>query len=155
MTFQEKFDELKNTYGKTADFSAVDFDLAAQIRMTDADCHGTFYVACIGGVPAIEPYDYHDNTVDLAIESSLLCAMLDGKTDPVQAFLDGQFELKGNADHALALINALKKKPKKRKTTTAKKSEAGTAAAKKPAARTAGAKTTAKKAAAKKTKTDE
>lgn len=112
MTFREKFDELKSTYGPGADFSGVGFDLAAQIRLTDADCHGTFYVAFIGGKAAIEPYDYHDHTVDLEIESSLLESVLDGKTDPVPAFLNGDFQLEGNAEHALALIAALKKKPK-------------------------------------------
>ena len=52
MTFQEKFDELKKAYGKTMDFSVVDYDLAAQIRLTDEDCHGTFYVSFLGGVAA-------------------------------------------------------------------------------------------------------
>ena len=134
MTFRERFDELKTIYGETADFSAVDFDLAAQIRMTDEDCHGIFYVACIGGVPAIEPYDYHDYTVDIEIDSRLLQSILDGKTDPVQAFMDGKFGLNGNTDHALALIQALKKKPKpKAKRAPAKKKTEETAS--KPAAK--------------------
>lgn len=116
MTFQEKFDELKAAYGKTMDFSGVDYDIAAQIRLTDADCHGIFYVSYLGGVAAIEPYDYWDNTVDIAIESALLRAFLDGKADPVPAFLNGEFELNGNAEHGMALITALKKKPRKRRT---------------------------------------
>lgn len=116
MTFQEKFDELKAAYGKNMDWSGVDYDLAAQIRLTDADCHGTFYVSYLGGTPAIEPYDYHDNTVDIGIESALLRAFLDGKADPVESFLNGGFELNGSAEHALALIGALKKKPRRRKT---------------------------------------
>ena len=128
MTFRERFDELKNTYGPTADFSAVDYFLAAQIRMTDADCHGTFYVKCDNGAFAIEPYDYRDNTVDIGIESGLLVDMLEGKLDPVATFLDGKFELNGDAGHALALIEALKRKPAPK----AKK-----AAAKKPAAKKA------------------
>ena len=117
MTFQEKFDEIKKAYGKTMDWSGVDFDLAAQIRLTDEDCHGIFYVSYLGGEAAIEPYDYHDNTVDIGIESALLRAFLDGKADPVAAFVNGEFELNGNAEHGLALIGALKKKPRKRRTT--------------------------------------
>ena len=120
MTFQEKFDELKAAYGKTMDWSGVDYDLAAQIRLTDEDCHGTFYVSYLGGTAAIEPYDYHDNTVDIGINSALLRSFLDGKADPVPAFLNGEFELNGNAEHGMALIKALKKKPRPRKKTTKK-----------------------------------
>ena len=114
MTYQEKFDYLKKTYGAKADFSAVGFDLAAQIVMTDEDCHGIFYVSYLGGVAAVEPYDYRDNTVNIVIDSKLLEEFLKGKKDPVASFLAGEFTLEGNADHALALINAMKKKPAKR-----------------------------------------
>ncbi len=115
MTFQEKFDELKRIYGETADFSAAPAGLAAQIRMTDEDCGGTFYVAYFGGTGAIEPYDYRDHTVDIAIGSALLEALLDGKKDPVEAYLNGEFQLDGDASHAQALIEALKRRPKKRR----------------------------------------
>ena len=114
MTFREKFDELKAEYGPGADFSGADCDFAAQIRLTDPDCHGTFYVAYLGGDAAIEPYDYRDHTVDIEIESRLLRSILDGEPDPTAAFLNGEFQLDGDADHALALIGALKKKPKKK-----------------------------------------
>ena len=123
MTYQEKFDHLKKTYGAKADFSAVDFDLAAQIVLTDEDCHGIFYVSYLNGVAAVEPYDYHDNTVNIVIDSALLEDMLKGKKDPVQEFLAGSFALEGNAEHALALIGALKKKPAKRTSTRQKKAE--------------------------------
>ena len=112
MTFCEKFNALKKTYGETADFSAAPDGLAAQIRLTDGDCGGTFYVAYFDGRAAIEPYDYRDHKVDVEIGSALLETLLDGKKDPVSAFLAGEFGLDGDAGHALALIEALKRRPR-------------------------------------------
>ena len=159
MTYREKFDYLKETYGAQADFSAVTADVKAQIVMTDDDCHGIFYVTCIGGVPAMEPYDYRDRTVNVIISSALLESMLLGETDPVQAYMEGRFTLEGNAEHALALIGALKKKPAPAKKAAAKKPAAKKAAPKKaeakaeaeaPAEKPAAKKPAAKKAAPKK-----
>ena len=125
MTYQEKFDHLKKTYGDKADFSAVTENIAAQIVMTDDDCHGIFYVTYLNGVAAVEPYDYRDRTVNVIINSVLLEDLLKGKKDPVQEYLNGSFTLEGNTEHALALIGALKKKPAKRapRKTAEKKAE--------------------------------
>ena len=118
MTFSEKFEYLKKTYGQKADFSGIDFDLAAQITLTDDDCHGIFYVSYLNGIPTVEPYDYRDNTVHITIHSALLEALLQGKADPVKEYLEGNLALTGSAEHALALINALKIKKRTRKATT-------------------------------------
>lgn len=115
MTYIEKFDYLKKTYGKKPDLSKLTEDFAAQITMTDEDCHGIFYVAYFNGVLAVEPYDYRDNTVAINVNSVLLEDILKGKADAVAAYNEGKLQAYGNLGHAMMMINALKKEPAKRK----------------------------------------
>ena len=111
MTFIEKYDYLKKKYAVKADTAKFkDAFIAAQITMSDEDCGGTMYAAYIDGSFSFEPYDYHDNTVAIIINSALLEECIKGKADPVKAYLDGQLQAWGNLDHALQLIEALKGK---------------------------------------------
>ena len=111
MTFIEKYYHLKNKYAAKADTTKFkDSFIAAQITMSDEDCGGTMYAAYIDGSFSFEPYDYHDNTVAIIINSALLEECIKGKADPVKAYLDGQLQAWGNLDHALQLIEALKGK---------------------------------------------
>ena len=134
MTYQEKFDYLKKTYALKADLTKLTESFAAQIEMTDSDCHGIFYIAFINGNFSCEPYDYKDNTVSVSINSELLEEILTSKADPVEAFLSGKLSLTGSVDHALMMIEAMKKTPKKRKTTAKKTTEKKTSE-KKPTAK--------------------
>ena len=123
MTYMEKFEYLKKTYGKKPDLSKLTEDFAAQITMTDDDCHGIFYVAYLNSVLAMEPYDYHDNTVAINVNSVLLEEILKDKKDPVEAYNNGELQAWGNLGHALMMINALKKQPAKRKAPAKKAAE--------------------------------
>ena len=126
MTFEKKFAEFKKELEKR-NASELPTDLAMQVIMTDEDCGGTFYIANIGGNFAVEPYDYVDNTVNIAAAAATLKDLLAGKLDGPDAMFRGLVEVNGNTAHALAVLGMKKK-----------------AAAKKPAA----TKTAAKKAAA-------
>ena len=148
MTYIEKFEHLKKTYGKKPDMSKLTEDFAAQITMTDDDCHGIFYVAYLNGVLAMEPYDYHDNTVAVTVNSGLLEEILKGKKDPAEAYNNGELQAQGNLMHALMMIGALKKEPARRKA-PAKKAVEKAAEAVKEAAEEVKASPKAKKAAAK------
>ena len=110
MTFEEKFNELKEKYAPGADFTGVDYDLAAEITLTDEGCGGTFYIAWQGGKMTVAPYDYHDATVRIAIGSDLLERLLQGKENAVKAFLRGDLDAEGDPAHALVLIEAMKGK---------------------------------------------
>ncbi len=128
MTFIEKFDYLKKKYAAKADITKFkDNFIAAQITMSDEDCGGTFYAAFIDGTLNFEPYDYHDNTVAVIINSVLLEECLKGKADPVKEYLGGNLQAWGNLDHALQLIEVLKGKKrvcKKKETAEEVKAEA-------------------------------
>lgn len=113
MTFIEKFEALKKKYGKI-DESQLSENFAIQIEMTDEDCGGTFYVAYMNSTFAVEPYDYHDHTAAIVTSSKVLEAILSGKASPVTEFLSGKLKVEGNLDHALMLVNLMKKESKKR-----------------------------------------
>lgn len=120
MTFIEKYEYLKKKYASKADTAKFrDSFIAAQITLSDEDCGGTMYAAYIDGTFSFEPYDYHDNTVAIIINSVLLEECLKGKADPVKAYLDGQLQAWGNLDHALQLIEVLKGKKRVCKKKTA------------------------------------
>ena len=135
MTFEKKFAEFKKELEKR-NASELPTDLAMQVTMTDEDCGGIFYIANIGGNFAVEPYDYVDNTVNIAATAATLKDLLAGKLDGPDAMFRGLIEVNGNIEHALAVLGMKKK--------AAKKPAAKKTAAKKPAAK----KTATKKAAA-------
>ena len=124
MTFQEKFDYLNKKYAKKVDLSKLTESFAAQIEMTDDDCHGIFYIAYINGNFACEPYNYYDNTVAIAINSLLLEDIIKGKEDAVDCFLNGRLFLTGNTEHAKMMIEALRPVKKTRTRKAAPKTEA-------------------------------
>ena len=158
MTFEKRFAEFKKELEKR-DSKELPTDLAMQVTMTDEDCGGTFYVANIDGNFAVEPYDYKDNTVNIAAASKTLKDLLAGKLDGPDAMFRGLVDVNGNTAHALAVLGMKKpaakkaaKKPAAKKTAT-KKTATKKAAEKKPAAKKPAAKkAAAPKAAAKTTK---
>ncbi len=127
MTFIEKYEYLKKKYALKADTAKFNDEfIAAQITMSDEDCGGTMYAAFIDGKFSFEPYDYHDNTVAIIINSLLLEECIKGKADPVKEYLDGKLQAWGNLDHALQLIEALKGKKRVCKKKTECEAEAKT-----------------------------
>lgn len=141
MTFVEKFEQIKKKYGKL-DTSRVTEDFAVQVTLTDADCGGTFFVACLGGEAAVEPYDYVDNTASVCISAKDMLDAIGGKLDVVAAIMAGKVEVFGNAEHFMAALSL--KKPAAKRTTKKVAEEKTEAPAKKPAAKKTTKKTTAK-----------
>ena len=164
MTFEKKFAEFKKELEKR-NASELPTDLAMQVTMTDEDCGGTFYIANVGGNFAVEPYDYVDNTVNIAAAAATLKDLLAGKLDGPDAMFRGLVTVNGNTAHALAVLGMKKKaaakKPAAKKAAAPKKAAEKKAAAPKKAAEKKAApkaaekktatKTAAKKPAAKKT----
>ena len=150
MTFIEQFENIKKKMSKL-DTSSLPHDLAMQVNLTDEDCGGIFYVANIGGVFAVEPYDYYDHTVLLTSSAKNFLSIVTGKTDATDAVFRGLINLEGNIEHAQALANLVKKPEKKTsKKPAAKKTAEKKTAAKKPAEKkTVEKKNVAKKASAK------
>lgn len=132
MYFEEAFGKIKTSLQKTK-IKASDNHFAIQIRMTDYDCGGTFYIEQKEGKFFVEPYNYFDFDADVEASFKDIKDIADGKLDMKKAVDDGKLIISGNLEELLGYADKLKKTEKK-------------AVAKKPAA-----KSTVKKTAAKKT----
>ena len=114
MTYEKKFEAIQKRFA-TPDLSGADGKVAIQITLTDEDCGGVFYVACIDGNFEVAPYDYHDNTATLAIKAVDLTRLLNGTMkDLDKAVAAGRIEVTGNMDH-IKLLPAFGMQEKKEK----------------------------------------
>lgn len=112
MTFEERFEEIKNVILKNK--PALDTFFAIQINMTDEDCQGTFYIAYIDEKLQVEPYDYRDHTAMITADSKILESILTGALSIEKAYADGNLIIEGSLDSAKELIKLCKKAPAKR-----------------------------------------
>ncbi len=132
MYFEEAFGKIKTSLQKTK-VKASDNHFAIQVRMTDYDCGGTFYIEQKEGKFYVEPYNYFDFDADVEASFKDIKDIADGKLDMKKAVDDGKLIISGNLEELLSYADKLKKTEKK-------------TAVKKPAA-----KSTVKKTAVKKT----
>lgn len=100
MTFIEKFEEVKKICTVDAKFGR---DFAIQIKLTDEDCGGIFYVENRDGGFNVEPYDYRDRDGEIVCESKLLESVLQGKKSFEAARKSG-LEINGNEDAVRELV---------------------------------------------------
>lgn len=149
MTFEQAFQKVKSKFDKV-DTSKLTSDFAIQVSMTDSDCGGIFYIQSAGGELRVEPYDYRDNTANVALKKLDLYKILDGKLSVAQAAESGKAVIYGNAadlEAAAACIVHDEPAPKAEKKPAVK---APKATAKKAAAKSSAKKETIKKAEPKK-----
>lgn len=147
MEFIEKFAKLKKKFEKIT-ATGIGTDFAIQVNMTDEDCGGAFYIANIGGIFSVEPYDYVDHTAMITLTAADFEKLIGRKLELEKAIEEDKIAMEGNAEH-IRLITELfpkpvKKTPAKKTAVKAEKAESK-AAPKKTAAKKA---TAAKKTAA-------
>lgn len=125
MYFEEAFGKIKTSLQKTK-VKALDNHFAVQVRMTDYDCGGTFYIEQKDGQFFVEPYNYFDFDVDIEAEFKDIKDIADGKLDMEKALKDGKLIVSGNLEELLGYGKQLKKAPVRKTApkTTAKKSTA-------------------------------
>ncbi|HAL63228.1 MAG: SCP2 sterol-binding domain-containing protein [Firmicutes bacterium] len=136
MYFEEAFGKIKTSLKKTK-VKALDNHFAIQVRMTDYDCGGTFYIEQKDGRFFVEPYNYFDFDADVEAAFKDIKDIADGKLDMKKAVNDGKLIISGNLEELLSYADQLKKPEKK---IVAKST------AKKPAAKKTAVKKTEKKA---------
>ncbi len=146
MYFEEAFKKIKTALEK-ADVKPADGHFAIQVRMTDDDCGGIFYIEQTDKQYFVEPYDYYDNDVDVAANYKIILSMAQGKLDIETAIAEGTVYAGGNTDAFIAFAKSITPK-KAAKKAPAKKTADKKTAAKKTAEKTA-KKTAEKKTAAK------
>ena len=136
MYFEEAFGKIKTSLQKTK-LKASDNHFAIQVRMTDYDCGGTFYIEQKEGKFFVEPYNYFDFDADVEATFKDIKDIAEGKLDMKKAVADGKLIISGNLEELLSYGDKLKKAEKK-------------PAAKKTATKKTAVKPTAKKTVAKK-----
>ena len=112
MYFEEAFGKIKTSLGKTK-VKASDNHFAIQVRMTDYDCGGTFYIEQKEGKFYVEPYNYFDFDADIEASFKDIKAIADGKLDMKEAVDDGKLIINGNLEELLSYGSQLKKPEKK------------------------------------------
>ena len=125
MYFEEAFGKIKTSLQKTK-VKAADNHFAVQVRMTDYDCGGTFYIEQKDGNFFVEPYNYFDFDADVEASFKDIKDIADGKLDMKKAVEDGKIIVSGNLEELLNYGKQLKKAEKKpaAKKTAAKKAPA-------------------------------
>ena len=125
MYFEEAFGKIKTSLQKTK-VKALDNHFAVQVRMTDYDCGGTFYIEQKDGQFFVEPYNYFDYDADIEAAFKDIKDIADGKLEMKKAVEDGKLIVSGNLDELLGYGKQLKKAPAKKTApkTTAKKASA-------------------------------
>ena len=141
MYFEEAFGKIKTSLQKTK-LKAQDNHFAVQVRMTDYDCGGTFYIEQKEGKFFVEPYNYFDFDADVEASFKDIKDIADGKLDMKKAVEDGKLIISGNLEELLSYADKLKKTEKK----TAAKGTVKKTAVKKTEKKAEPAKKTVKKA---------
>lgn len=137
MYFEEAFEKIKASLVKAKPTPKPEH-YAIQVRITDFDCGGTFYIEQKDGTFYVEPYNYFDFDTDIEIAFKDMKALADGKLDLTVALDKGNLVINGDYDRFISYCDSLKKPKRKCATKKApEKKEATTAKKKAPAKKTA------------------
>ena len=112
MYFEEAFDKIKTSLQKTK-MTPAENHFAIQVRMTDYDCGGTFYIEQKDGKFYVEPYNYFDFDADVEASFKDIKDIADGKLDIKKAVENGNVIISGNLEELLNYGKQLKKTEKK------------------------------------------
>ena len=97
MKFEEAFKNLQERF-INKDASNIE-DIAIQFNMTGKPA-GVFCVKVRAEKLSIEPYEYIDNDVKIIGTYKVFTKILDGKINPVSAFLIGRIKVTGDLSKA-------------------------------------------------------
>lgn len=144
MDYFKAFETLKTALEK-AKIPVGEGHFAIQVRISDEDCAGIFYIEAKDKQLYVEPYDYYDHDVDILTSVKDFKSIIEGKLDIKKAIEGGKIVVNGYTEGLIAFLEALPKKAPAKKASTKK------ATAKEPVAKKAATKKPATKAAKKKT----
>ncbi len=120
MNYFEAFSQVQSALTKLK-ASDKTSHFAIQVRLSDEDACGTFYILLADGKIIAEPYDYYDNDVDIYTPLGTLLEIIAGKLDIKKAVSEKMISVSGNTDALEKFFGAKKasapKKTTKKKTT--------------------------------------
>lgn len=101
MTYHELVEKVRSAYGNV-DAGFVSEHVAFQFNIT-GEAEGAFYVEIADGKVNVEPYEYYDRDVLVTTTAENLLDIVNGKLDPVKAYLTGKIKAEGNLGKAAFL----------------------------------------------------
>lgn len=111
MTYMNAFEKIKEKLSKVTS-EKFTRDFAIQVNLVNKDCAGIFYVANLGGVFSVEPYDYKDNSAMITLMMGDFTKLVEGGLKLDKAIESGKLEIVGDAD-AVAQLSGIVEAPKK------------------------------------------
>lgn len=112
MTYNELVEKVRSAY-ENVDANFISDHVAFQFNIT-GEAEGAFYVEISDGKVKVEPYEYYDRDVLVTTSAENLLDIVNGKLDPVKAYLTGKVKAEGNLGKAVFLkeLSAKPDKPK-------------------------------------------
>lgn len=101
MTFEELVEEVRIA-SKDAKLDKVNEHLAYQINI-EGEASGIFYIEISEGKVNVEPYEYYDRDAIIITKADTFLKIMNGKLNPVQAFLTGKIKVEGDLGKAAML----------------------------------------------------
>ncbi len=101
MTYHELVEKVRSAYGNV-DAGFVSQHVAFQFNIT-GEAEGAFYLEIADGKVNVEPYEYYDRDVLVTTSAENLLDIVNGKLDPVKAYLTGKIKAEGNIGKAAFL----------------------------------------------------
>lgn len=115
MNYFEAFEKAKKALSKlTVPDKSGPF--AIQVRLSDEDACGTFYILISDGKITPEPYDYFDNDADIYTSLKSLLDLISGKLDIKKAVSENIISVSGDID----TLSTFFKKPAVKRTAAKK-----------------------------------
>ncbi len=116
MDYFKAFETIKTVLEK-ADITPDNGHFAIQVRISDEDAGGIFYIEIRDGRVFAEPYDYYDNNADVLTSVKDFKSIIERKTNVSNAVSNGKIQVSGDIEGFIRFIESIKKKPVKKRTT--------------------------------------
>lgn len=107
MTYEEIVASVKAAYADI-DASQISEHVAFQFNVT-GEGEGAFYVEIKDGKVNVEPYEYYDRDILVTANADTVMGLVNGKIDPVKAYLIGRLKAEGDLGKAAFLKQIAKK----------------------------------------------
>ena len=126
MNYFDAFEEVKKALEKLKPADKTT-RFAVQVRLSDEDACGTFYILLSQGKITAEPYDYYDNNADIYTSLKTFLDILSGKLDIKKAVSEKMISVSGDGNTLWKLFEGSKSTAKKATVKTAATSKKATA----------------------------
>lgn len=107
MTYEELVEEVRKE-AKNANIEGISEHIAYQINI-EGEAEGALYIEISDGEVKVEPYEYYDRDALIITSAENIIKIMQGKMNPVIAFLSHHIRVEGDLGKAALLERILKK----------------------------------------------